>query len=68
MGRLAGVFAKIQNQNRADSLIGKTFNSINKDRIGVAHHKAKKVTENRLRKNVGNHMWSMINAFKVVVK
>ncbi|MCK4850211.1 MAG: hypothetical protein KAT11_02615 [Phycisphaerae bacterium] len=68
MGQLAGMFARIQNQNRADSIIGETLDAINKDRIWAVHHKSKKATESRLRKNVGRHMWSLINAFKVVVK
>lgn len=67
MGQLANEFDKIQNQNHADSLIATTLRTINKDRIGVVHHKRKKVTEKSLRQNVGRHMWSLKNAMKVVV-
>jgi hypothetical protein len=64
MGQLADIFARIQNKNRADSMIGQTLKSINRDRIGVVHHKSKKRTESRLRTNVGRHMWSVVATLK----
>lgn len=68
MGQLADRYAKIQNPNYSDGLIGKTLKSINQDRIGVVHHRTRKWTENRLRKNVGRHMWSLVEAMKHTMK
>lgn len=68
MGQLAGTFEKIQNLNRPDALIRDTLKTVNSDRVAVVHHRARKTTENRLRKNVGRHMWSLINAMKEVIK
>jgi hypothetical protein len=64
MGQLADVYSRIQNKNRADSLIAKTLAKVNKDRIGVAHYKGTTQAEKRLRINVGQHMWSVIGALK----
>jgi hypothetical protein len=66
MGQLAGAFTSIESKNKVDSLIGETLKTVNKDRIGVAHHKAKKRTETRLRSNVGRHMWSVVAVMKEV--
>jgi hypothetical protein len=68
LGQLAVAFAEIQNQNHADASIAKVLARINKDRVGVAHHKAKPATEARLRKNVGRHMWSVIAALKELTR
>jgi hypothetical protein len=68
MGQLADIFTKIQHQNRADAIIGQTLKAVNKDRVGVAHKKALKRTENRLRGNVGRHMWSLVEALTELVK
>ena len=67
MGHLANTFERIQNLNRADALIRDTLKTVNRDRIAVVHHKSRRTTENRLRKNVGRHMWSLINAMMVVI-
>ena len=64
MGRLAGEFGQIQKQNHADATIAKVLTRLNKDRVGVVHHKAKGTTETRLRKNVGQHMWIVVAALK----
>jgi hypothetical protein len=64
IGQLAKEFTLIQNQNHSDSVIGQALKRINKDRIGVAHHKSKPTTEKRLRANVGQHMWTIIAAMK----
>lgn len=64
MGQLASLFPQIQNQNYADAIIGKTLKTINRDRIGVAHHKGRAATEARLRRNVGRHMWTLVAAMK----
>lgn len=64
MGQLAQLFTRIQNQNADDALLGKTLRAVNKDRIGVAHHKGRRVTERRLRANVGRHMWSLVSGLQ----
>ncbi len=68
MGQLADAFSRIQHQNYADAIIGQTLKAVNRDRVGVVHKKVLKRTENRLRGNVGRHMWSLIEALKVVAK
>jgi hypothetical protein len=62
MGQLAQVFGMILTPTRLDEVIGQALARLNKDRIGVVHHKRKKVTENRLRRNVGRHMWVIVHA------
>lgn len=64
MGQLAETFRNIQAQNHADNVIGRALATINRDRVGVAHHKRKKATERRLRTNVGQHMWTIVAALK----
>ncbi len=67
IGQLVAAFSQIRNPNYADSEIGKALSAINKDRIGLIHHKHKKSTEARLRKNVGQHMWTVVSALKHLV-
>jgi len=62
MGQLAQVFGRILAPTRLDEVIGQALAKLNKDRIGVVHHKRKKATENRLRRNVGRHMWVIVHA------
>jgi hypothetical protein len=64
MGQLASKFRSIQAQNHKDSVIAKALGRINKDRVGVVHHKRKATTEKRLRVNVGQHMWVIVAALK----
>ncbi len=66
LGQLAYAFTQIPNQNRTDAQLAQILPKINKDRIGVAHHKHKSKTETRLRKNVGMHMWSIIGGIKML--
>lgn len=67
MGQLGELFAMIISPNHADSLIGETLKTVNKDRINVVHRTEHLRTEKRLRQNVGRHMWSLMNAVKEVV-
>lgn len=67
MGDLASDFARIQNQNHADSMIAQALIRVNKDRVNVVHKKRKITTEKRLRVNVGQHMWTIIAALKHTV-
>lgn len=68
LGSLAVVFASIEVPNHPDTVISEVLNRINKDRIGVAHKKAKPITEGRLRKNVGQHMYRVISALKAALE
>lgn len=68
LGALAKTFRTIQNQNLDDKQIGATLHAINKDRIGVVHHRGRRRAESRLRANVGRHMWAICGAMKHVVK
>jgi hypothetical protein len=67
MGQLANAFRDIQAQNHADTIIGKALTKINRDRVGVAHHKARPATERRLRTNVGQHIWTIVAALKEMI-
>jgi hypothetical protein len=67
MGQLKDVFAAIQNQRQADAIIHGVLDRLNRDRIGVVHHKAKGRTESRLRKNVGQHMWTVDGALRALL-
>lgn len=68
LGSLATAFAKIEVPNHPDTVISEVLNRINKDRVGVAHKKAKPITESRLRKNVGQHMYRVITALKAALE
>ncbi len=67
MGALKDSFFQIQNMNGTDSIIAKTLQQINPDRVGVAHHRAQARTETRLRRNFGQHMWAIVAAMKLLV-
>lgn len=64
LGSLAIAFGQISNQSLTDAKIAKVLKRINPDRILVTHYKGKAAAETRLRKNVGQHMWSVIDALK----
>jgi hypothetical protein len=66
LGQLAVGFQNIQKQNKADSEIGKVLSIVNKDRVRVTHFGHKADTEVKLRKNVGQHMWSLIRALREI--
>lgn len=68
LGGLGEAFGQIQNQNYSDAAVAKVLTLINKDRVGVAHHKSKPATEARLRKNVGQHMWRVFAALKELLQ
>jgi hypothetical protein len=64
MGPLGNAFRDIETKTLADSQLGSALSAINKDRVGVAHHKADPSTEASLRLNVGQHMWKIVSALK----
>ena len=66
IGRLIELLDAVQTPSRVDSQLSQILARINKDRIGVVHKKHLAVTEKRLRKNVGMHVWSALSAFKLL--
>ena len=66
LGQLAVAFSEIQNKSFKEQRIGEVLAQVNKDRVGVAHHKGKALPEVRLRKNVGKHMWAVVTALKLL--
>ncbi|HXG60433.1 MAG TPA: hypothetical protein VNO22_03585 [Planctomycetota bacterium] len=67
IGALAAAFGNLRSPNYTDSQIAQALVKINVDRIGVVHHKQRRSTENRLRRNVGQHMWTVIGALKLIM-
>lgn len=67
LGQLAVQFKKIHTKNHADSVIGTALSTINKDRVGVSHHKVHASTERRLRTNSGRHIWTIYSALEAIV-
>lgn len=67
IGQLAKTFSQIAAKTHTDSQAEQTLAAINKDRVSLVHHKHKKTTENRLRKNVGRHMWAIVEALRLLV-
>ena len=66
MGELAKVFRQIVAKTRTDSQVEKALAAINDDRVLRTHHKDKKTTESSLRRNVGRHMWTIIETLKLL--
>jgi hypothetical protein len=66
MGPLGATFAMIKSPNKIDSAVGEILTRLNRDRVGEAHHKAKPVTETRLRKNVGSHMHAILEGLRLL--
>jgi|CXWL01.1.fsa_nt_gi hypothetical protein len=67
MGALAKAFREIAAKTSIDSQIEETLTAINDDRVSVVHHRHKKRTETRLRMNVGQNMWAIVEALKLIV-
>lgn len=65
LGTLAKQFSQIASKTRADSILEKAFTAVNKDRVAVTHFRSHRRTEDRLRRNVGRHMWTIVSAMKV---
>lgn len=68
MGALAVDFARIQQPNHTDSMIGQALQLINPDRILVAHKRLSPRAERKLRKNVGPAMWRILHALRELDK
>lgn len=67
MGQLAGVFARIQTPNQADTRIAQVLQRLNRDRITVAHYKGRGAArEATLRRNVGKNMFILMGGLKAI--
>lgn len=66
MGQLAERFGRIVKQTHADRVIGDALTRVNRDRVGVVHHKRRAYTEAKLRRNVGSQMWLIVGALKEI--
>jgi hypothetical protein len=64
MGGLRDKFRKILSPTLLDSTIAEALERINPDRIERVHRRRAKRTETRLRKNVGKHIWLIVNVMK----
>jgi hypothetical protein len=67
MGQLKDTFLQIKVKNLADSNIAKVLATLNPDRVRQTHHSSRPETEAKLRKNVGQHMWSVVAVLNLVL-
>lgn len=67
LGRIKNTFESIISPSQTDSQIAQALRALNPDRIGEAHRKGMAVTERKLRRNVGQHMWVVVNLLKLLV-
>ncbi len=67
LGALAYAFQRIKVMNLSDSMIAKVLTRINPDRVRQVHYSQKAETEAKLRKNVGQHMWSVIAVLRAIL-
>jgi len=68
LGQLADAFAAIQKPNQTDTLVGQVLATINPDRVNLTHFEGDRRKEKKLRANVGQHMWRILAALKVICK
>lgn len=66
MGKLAGAYRRVVAPTTVDTQIYDALSRVNRDRNRVTHQKNEKVTTESLRKNVGQHMWIIIGALKLI--
>lgn len=66
LGQLGVAYGQIDLPNQKDSQLAALLDKINDDRVAVAHHRRRAATEQSLRRNVGQHMWDMVGAMKLL--
>ncbi|HEX2051060.1 MAG TPA: hypothetical protein VHJ34_10595 [Actinomycetota bacterium] len=66
IGRLQETFVAIQNQTRTDAVLADALAKINRERVGVVHHKTR--TEPMLRRYVGQHIWTIVAALRALAE
>lgn len=64
LGQLAQTHGEIVAPNNADIVIAKALSAINPDRVGAVHRGNDTRTRAKLRKNVSQHMWTVVNALR----
>ena len=67
IGQLAIAFSELVLPDAKDEAIRRALVAINPDRIGAVHKTDDRRVRNRLRKNVGTHMWILVNGLKVLL-
>jgi hypothetical protein len=64
LGQLAKAFKDILTPNSLDVAIEQALSKVNPDRVERTHRRHQRRTEERLRKNVGKHMWLIVSVLK----
>lgn len=64
IGALVKAYGQIEVQTHDDLSILNALQRINPDRVGRVHHAATAAAQNRLRRNVGRHMWVVVEGLK----
>lgn len=67
MGALAKAFTEITTVNHYDQRIAQVLIAVNPDRVAVVHHRRRAATERRLRRNVGTHMWKLVEGIEMAL-
>lgn len=67
LGQLALTFGMIRNPTQTDIIVGDVLKRIVAARNKLRHNKSRRGTEALLRKNVGLHMWRLVDALKELV-
>jgi hypothetical protein len=68
MGQLKDALRDIVNPNHADSILHTVLDSLNPDRILVAHRRQEARAEVKLRKKVPSHLWSIVRGVEQAIK
>jgi hypothetical protein len=66
LGQLGVAYGNIDLPNQKDGQLATLLDKINDDRVAVAHHRRRAATEQSLRRNVGQHMWDIVGAMKLL--
>jgi hypothetical protein len=62
MGQLAGAYRRIKNPSKRQQIVGAALKTVYADRNLATHHEGTSAAERKLRQNVGNDMWVIVNA------
>jgi hypothetical protein len=68
MGILKDTLGLIIKPNHADSMLFRLLTSLNPDRILVAHKRQDAKAEQKLRRKVPAHLWSIVRGLEQAVK
>jgi hypothetical protein len=66
IGQLCQHFRDILSPNKDDMTLLDCLESINRDRVDSTHHNKKAGVVRRLRANAGQHLWTIVQAFRDV--